>query len=151
MISNLNEPELIRRPRSIRVDFSRPCGSAAQRRNKHTVLLGRAAPSQPLLRGDVGKPGFPRPLLGGCALPTPPAGGGMGEPGSSMVTLAGSDASGEPLGGSGGEERPMRRQGLGVEGLQVRHQRQHLIARKAARIKDQVGARNAGSVLSGCP
>ena len=27
---------------------SRPCGSAAQRRNKHTVLLGRAAPSPTL-------------------------------------------------------------------------------------------------------
>jgi len=41
---------------------SRPCGSAAPRRNEHTVVPGRAAPSQTLPRvGAWGNPGSPCP------------------------------------------------------------------------------------------
>jgi len=57
------------------VHGSRPCGSAAQRRNEHTFVLGRAAPSQTLPQvGEWEKPGFPIPLRGG----------GVGKPGFPM-------------------------------------------------------------------
>jgi len=44
------------------VHLSRPCGSAAQRRNAHTVVPGRASPSQTLPRvGEWGNPVSPFP------------------------------------------------------------------------------------------
>jgi len=85
---------------------SHPCGCAAQRRNEHTFVLGRAKPSQTLPRaGAWGNPVSPHPSSRayvhvshpcgcaahrrdehpsweGCALPDPPAGGSVGEPGS---------------------------------------------------------------------
>ena len=51
------------------VHFSRPCGCAAQRRNEHTVILGRAAPSHTLPRVGNGETRFPHS----------PAGRGRGE------------------------------------------------------------------------
>jgi len=85
------------------VHLSRPCGCAAQRRNEHTVVRGRAAPSHTLPRvGEWGNPVSPSPLLRGpmftsavhaapprtdgmkiiswegCALPNPPRGRGLG-------------------------------------------------------------------------
>jgi len=76
-----------------------PCGSAAQRRNEHTVVPGRAVPSHTLPQaGGMGKPDFPIPLRAGQAGskrraadapsphppacgPGPPAGGSVGKPG----------------------------------------------------------------------
>ncbi len=47
--------------------LSRPCGSAAQRRNAHTVVPGRAAPSQTLPRvGAWGNPVSPCPCGAGA-------------------------------------------------------------------------------------
>jgi len=47
------------------VHVSPPCDSAAQHRNEHKVLPGRAQPSQTLPPGGgMGKPGSPTPLAG---------------------------------------------------------------------------------------
>ncbi len=85
------------------VHVSRPCGSAAPRRDEHTSWEGVALPNPPTGWGN-GETGFPHPprrgrmftlavhaapphpdgmktgcSWEGCALPHPPAGGGMGE------------------------------------------------------------------------
>jgi|GEM_PF-2592429 len=60
----------------IRGHISRPCGCAAQRRNEHTFVLGRAAPSQTLPRvGEWGNPVSPFP----CVKARPSRGRGCGE------------------------------------------------------------------------
>ena len=53
--------------------ISRPCGSAAQRRNEHKVILGRATPSQTLPRAGVwGSPA----VIAGVGLARPARGAG---------------------------------------------------------------------------
>ncbi len=52
---------------AIQNGISRPCGSAAQRRNEHKVVLGRAAPYQTLPRvGEWGNPVSPFPCGAGA-------------------------------------------------------------------------------------
>jgi len=51
------------------VHVSRPCGSAAHRRDEHPSWEGRPRPDPPA-GGGVGQPGYPSPLRAGSALPT---------------------------------------------------------------------------------
>ena len=76
--------------------LSRPCGCAAPRRNEHTVVPGRAAPSQTLPRvGEWGNRVSPFPSSRAyvhvrCPWSrptTPDEHGGVGEPGSPIFTL----------------------------------------------------------------
>jgi len=77
------------------VHISRLCGSAAQLRNEHKVILGRAAPSQTLPGAGAWVRGPPARIRKGItgfswegkALPDPPAGGGMGKPGFPIPPL----------------------------------------------------------------
>jgi len=69
------------------VHISRLCGSAAQLRNEHKVILGRAAPSQTLPGAGAWVRGPPARIRKGItgfswegkALPDPPTGWGDGE------------------------------------------------------------------------
>jgi len=97
---------------------SRPCGCAAQHRNEHKVVSGRAAPSQTLpgggawvrgpparVRGGWGTPVSPSPCWRAAPSHTLPGAGAWGTPGSPAPgaraapshTLPGAGAWGNPV------------------------------------------------------